>query len=358
MFPFLRRPRSIVVPMVLLVVGAALIATVVQFAITFTGPPLFAPPVPTEEVARALRTGAVPRGIASRMEVSSRLSETPINGAPHPERDAGIARLLGVPASEIHGIYQLVPRPGGPRRGAGGPPEPGFVPPFIRGDFEIEWRSGNGVRVARSLPGPWFTAWHRVTLLSVLGVLIVLTFLAWWIARGIARPIGNLATAANAARLGTRTPIPQDGPREVRALAEALEAMQGRILEAAEGRTAMLAAIVHDLGTPLSRIAFHIEQLPDAERDRAAADLGEMRQMLGEVLRFVRDSRSGAASERIDLASLLESLTDDMAAGGMDVVMNPGAGAVIAGDSQALRRLFVNLIENAVRYGQKATIGW
>jgi len=342
------RARSIVVPMVLLVVVAVAIATAVQFAITFMGPPPFTPPVPIEQVAKGLREGAAERRFESRLDISSApIDPETINGWPSPQRDAIVAKAMGVPAGEVHGFYQLVR---GPARD--------FMRNEIRGDFAIAWQSPSGLRVARSRPAPMFTTWHKITLASTLGVLLLLAGAAWLVARAISRPIRNLATAANAARLGNRTPIPQDGPLEVRELAQALEAMQGRILEAAEGRTAMLAAIVHDLGTPLSRIAFRIEQLPEAERDRAAADVGEMREMLGEVLRFVRDSRSTGASERIDLASLIESLADDMRDGGMDVRVTPGPGIVVPGNSQALRRLLANLIDNGVRYGKSAAITW
>jgi len=254
---------------------------------------------------------------------------------------------MKVPVSEVHGLYAPIR---GPRRE--------FMREDIRGPFTIAWQSPAGLRVARSRPPPLFTSWHKITLASTLGVLILLAGAAWLVARAISRPIRNLAAAANAARLGTRTPIPQDGPLEVRELAQALEAMQSRILEAAEGRTRMLAAIVHDLGTPLSRIAFRIEQLPEAERDRAAADVDEMRGMLGEVLRFVRDSRSTGANERIDLGSLIESLADDMRDGGMAVAVTAGPRIVVPGNSQALRRMFANLIENGVRYGKAAAVSW
>ncbi|MDF7774701.1 ATP-binding protein, partial [Sphingomonas sp. AOB5] len=156
---------------------------------------------------------------------------------------------------------------------------------------------------------------------------------------------------------GTRTPIPREGPREVRELAGALDAMQSRILEQAEGRTTMLAAIAHDMGTPITRLAFWVEQLPDAARDRANADIDEIRAMLATVLRFARDERADAR-DRIELGSLIESLVDDMTAAGTPVDMESGPRVVLRGDSQSLRRLFANLIENAVRYGKVANIAY
>jgi len=93
-------------------------------------------------------------------------------------------------------------------------------------------------------------------------------------------------------------------------LSGAIARMHDRLSRHAEGRTTMLAAIAHDLGTPLSRLAFWAEQLPDEAR--ANADLDEMRAMLGSVLRFARDESKPATDMRIDLGSLLDSLTEDM----------------------------------------------
>ena len=144
----------------------------------------------------------------------------------------------------------------------------------------------------------------------------------------------------------------------MRELSEAVEDMRGRILEQAEGRTAMLAAIAHDLGTPLARISFLAEQLPDAARTRARADIDEMRAMLGDVMRFARDAEVASPRERIELGSLIESVATDLAAGGLAVRAEPGERAIVLGDSRALRRLFANLAENAVRYGGAARLGW
>jgi two-component system OmpR family sensor kinase len=159
-------------------------------------------------------------------------------------------------------------------------------------------------------------------------------------------------------RLGAPQPIPQNGPREVHELARALDSMQERILLEAENRSAMLGAIAHDLGTPLSRIAFWVERLPDDARLRAEADIEEMRGMIKAALSFTRDGRDGAPHQRLDLGSLIESLVDDLAAAGKPVVVEPGPRAVVRGDSAALRRLFANLIENAVRYGERARLRW
>jgi two-component system, OmpR family, sensor kinase len=339
-----RRPRSIVVPIVLLVIAAALIATTLQFTIMFKGPPPWMRPMPIARVAEALRTGQAPsnaQGLVVTRTREDRFGRSVEQ--PSPERDAAIAALIPAPAAKVHGLYEFPPR------------DPDSD---IRGSFTIGLESGDGWVVVSTAPPPIFTRWHLGRILAALGTLALLALLAWFVAGRISRPIRQLAHAATRARLGARPAIPRGGPKEVRELAEAVEAMQDRILQQAEGRTAMLAAIAHDLGTPLSRIAFWVEQLPEVARDRAAADIDEMRAMLGAVLRFTRDDRSRAPHERLDLGSLIESLGEDLTAAGNDVEVDPGPRVIVEGDSAALRRLFTNLAENAVRYGDRARLCW
>lgn len=334
---------SIVRPIVLLVVAAVLIANLIQFAITFEGPPPLPEPVPLSRIAEALRTGQPPSGArALRVERSATPPSPPPRSQGDPATDAAIATLLGVPASAVQGRYMF----------------PSDRRDMLRGSFHVSLRTRTGFVTVETPPPPFLSHWHAVTLVSILAMLVVLAVAAWWVARAISRPIGRLAEAARDARLGSRAQIPQEGPREVRELAQALDAMQARILEQAEGRTAMLAAIAHDLGTPLSRIAYWIEQLPEPARDRAATDIAEMRAMLGEVLRFGREARSAAPTKRIDLGSLIDSLAEDLRAGGLDVEAEAGPRAIVLGESQALRRLFVNLAENGVRYGKRARLNW
>jgi signal transduction histidine kinase len=356
------RGRSIVAPIVLLVVAAVLVASLVQFAITFKGPPPFTPPTPVIEIVDALKTGrsVETRSGRVRVEPGANPGET---GEASPERDAMIARALGVPVEQIEGRYDRPmagPRPGGPPGGpdrARGRPRNPFDYGVVFGEFTVVWHAPGGPVTVRSGPRPLLTNWHWITLSATLAITLLLGLGAWLIARAISHPIRNLARIAREARLGSRAEIPREGPREVRELAAALDAMQNRILEQAEGRTTMLAAIAHDMGTPITRLAFHLEQLPESARDRASADIDEIRAMLASVLRFARDERADAR-DRIELGSLIESLVDDMKAAGTPVEAEAGPRIVLRGDSASLRRLFANLIENAVRYGKVADIAW
>ncbi|RYY34608.1 MAG: HAMP domain-containing protein [Sphingomonadales bacterium] len=318
-----------------------------MFSVTFKGPPPRAAPLQLTELAAALEHSVPPPGNEQGLQIVTRPTPPGPRGPERLEPNehpvvAELARLLHAPPSQVM-IYTSEMQRSNDE---------------IRGRFTVGWRVPGGWRIAETAPPPFLTSWHMVTLLAMLIVLIVLGAAAWWIARRISLPIRLLAEAAKRARPGAREAIPAGGPLEVRDLAEAIEAMQARILQQAEGRTIMLGAIAHDLGTPLSRIAFWIEQLPDAARERASADIDEMRAMLGEVLRFTRDDRALAPHARLDLGSLIESLADDLAAAGTPVIAETGPRLILSGDSAALRRLFANLIENAVRYGERAMLSW
>ena len=341
------RAYSIAVPIFLLVIASVLAAALILFSVTFKGPPPRPEPLQLSRLATALQTRTPPPGNEQQLQIVMR---------PQPPRARGPERLEPADHPLVIALAQLLGTDPAALRVYTS--EEQIDPSELRGRFTVGWQQPDGWRVAETAPPPFLTRWHMVTLLAMLGVLIVLGAASWWIARRISLPIRRLAEAAKRARPGAREAIPAGGPLEVRELAEAIEAMQARILQQAEGRTIMLGAMAHDLGTPLSRIAFWIEQLPDAARERASGDIDEMRAMLGAALRFTRDDRALAPHDRLDLGSLIESITDDLAAAGTPVMAEPGPRVVLSGDSAALRRLFANLIENAVRYGERATLGW
>lgn len=339
-----RRGRSVAVSIVLLVIAALAAATLVLFGVTFRGPPPMPAPLPYAAIAQALRTGVVPAG--REMGIVRRAEPPTPRGRDQLSPVAGrrFAALLG---AEPQDVVAYLTQP------------PGDVPDEVRGPFQVGWRVGGGWRIAETAPEPFITSWHRVTLLAMLLVLAALSALAWFMARAISRPLRQVADAALAARAGAPlATLPSGGATEVRDLARAVATMHDRLQRHAEGRNAMLGAIAHDLGTPLSRLAFWVEQLPEQARDRAGADIDEMRAMIAATLALARDEAGAGEVTRVDLGSLLDSLVEDMAVAGSPVTLASGPRAIVRGDSGALRRLFGNLIENAIRYGDAAAIGW
>lgn len=329
------RGASIARPIFLLVIVAILLATAVTFAITFSGPPPRPRPIPDTEIIAALH-GARMAGL---VVASGRQSGRP-GEQPNRKRDTELTKASGGP---IAGFYAQ------PDRGQRGE---------IRGGFTVWGWTSTGWKTVRTPDQPFLTSWQVVTFGGMTLALILLSIPAWIIARRISRPLEELAAAAQGARVGTPLKTPEQGSREVRRLAAALDAMHARIGRHAEGRTAMLAAIAHDLGTPLSRLAFHVEGLPEQARVRAVADIDEMRAMIGAAIGFARDETTAGVARRVDLGSLLDSLADDMRAAGEDVTVLPGPRAVVMGDPAALRRMFANLLGNAVRYGDRGRVEW
>jgi two-component system OmpR family sensor kinase len=190
-------------------------------------------------------------------------------------------------------------------------------------------------------------------LMSSLGVIAA----AWMSARVLASPIVTFAAAAE--RLGrdpNSPPLSLRGSSEILTAAQAFNEMQQRLRRYVEDRTAMIGAIAHDLRTPLTRLRFRIESAPEDLRGKMSSDLDQMEAMISATLSFVRDATQEGARTRLELSSLLQSLVDDMTDTGADVTMEHADKIIIDGDPVGLKRLFSNLLENAVKYGKRARV--
>jgi signal transduction histidine kinase len=177
---------------------------------------------------------------------------------------------------------------------------------------------------------------------------------AYLLARVLSRPTRLLARAAE--RLGRDPqgpPLAVKGSPEIAVAVAAFNEMQGRLKRYVDDRTAMVAAVAHDLRTPLTRLRFRIESAPEEQRLKMQADIEQMEQMISATLAFVRDSTRPGKRTRLELSSLLEALCDEMAETGADTEA-AGDKVVVEGDPMALRRLFSNLLENAVKFGGRA----
>jgi signal transduction histidine kinase len=143
----------------------------------------------------------------------------------------------------------------------------------------------------------------------------------------------------------------------MRQATHAFNDMQTRIVRLVEGRTRMLAAISHDLRTPLTLLRLRAENLPEGEeRGKILATIGEMSGMIGSVLDFVRNDISLENRRRTDLTALLESIIDDMKDAEIPVTMQPSAPVIYNCYGASLKRAMTNLIDNAVKYGRTARV--
>jgi signal transduction histidine kinase len=187
--------------------------------------------------------------------------------------------------------------------------------------------------------------------LSALGITI-------WAVRRATRPLAELAAASE--RLGrdvAAPPLPENGPSEVRKAASAFNEMQRRLRRFLDDRTHMLAAISHDLRTPITRMRLRAEFVEEEEtREKMLSDLAEMEAMVASALEFARDAASQEAAIDLDLVALLENLSAENRETGGVVEFHGPADAPFTGRSLLLKRGLGNLIENAIKYGKTARV--
>jgi signal transduction histidine kinase len=150
-------------------------------------------------------------------------------------------------------------------------------------------------------------------------------------------------------------PMTETGTVEMQRAARAFNRMQERLRRLIESRTQMLAALSHDLRTPLTLLRLRTEEVADAdERDKMLATIGEMNEMIGSTLAFARDEVRAEPRRRVDVAALLTSVVDDMADAGLPVTMQAAAPLIHDCQPGALKRAITNLLDNAVKYGKRA----
>ena len=192
------------------------------------------------------------------------------------------------------------------------------------------------------------------TLAMMVGVLVFGTLATGW----IARPLATFAAAADRLGRDVKAPrLPEGGPREVRRAVTAFNEMQDRIRRFVEDRTEMLAAISHDLRSPITRLRLRTEMVADGEgREKMLRDLAEMEAMVASSLAFARDEATDEVSRSIDLSATLATLCDDITDIGLTADFTWTGRLVCLCRPAAMRRAFANLIENAARYGLEAKV--
>jgi signal transduction histidine kinase len=190
-------------------------------------------------------------------------------------------------------------------------------------------------------------------LASMLAMALGIALASVLVVRWITRPLRRLADAADAIGRDLRThPLPEDGPQEVRHAALAFNAMQGRIRRLVEDRTEALAAMSHDLRTPLARLRLRAGFLPDSEdRARMEADIAEMEAMVERTLDYIREGRDAEPARPADLSAILHTLAADAADLGHEVICEAPARAVLPLRRLAAKRALSNLLDNALTHG-------
>jgi signal transduction histidine kinase len=186
---------------------------------------------------------------------------------------------------------------------------------------------------------------------------IGLTALAIWVARRVTRPLGRFAaaTAGFGADVAAAEPLDQEGPSEIREVARAFNTMQEQIRRLLDGRTHMLAAVSHDLRTPLTRLRLRAEFVEDdAERTKMLKDMDEMEAMIHAAIAYARGDEGGESPVTVDIVTLLTEVRMELAEAGHRVHLEYPPCALCEGRPLALKRALRNLVENAVNYGGHA----
>jgi signal transduction histidine kinase len=201
-------------------------------------------------------------------------------------------------------------------------------------------------------------SWPYRVLASLAVLLATVIALSWLAVRWLTRPLGALADRADA--LGRdihQPPMPEMGPTEVARAAHAFNTMQARLAGYIRNRARVLAAMSHDLKTPVTRLRLRAELLDDEQmRTKFARDLDDMEAMVRDTLDFLRGLENGEPRSPVDVLAMLESIKADTELLGGRVTIEGAAARPIPACPQALKRCLSNLFENAVKYGKRAAI--
>lgn len=356
-------PRSW--PLFLRIFTMMLITVLLVQVLNFGAFLLMPPPPPiiftANRVAAVARTGSDPSGLLTFRTVGA-------PGVASNPRDVQLARVIAadlrVPSASV--VIESGQHKGPTIIGALRPPMPmpmgrprphRAIDDALYGDFTVSLRHPDGswhrIEPAERLLRPWrmrFVLWF---VLAALGI----APLAWAMSRRIAKPIALFAAAAD--RLGRdprAEPLALSGPPEIAEAAATFNQMQERLNRYVEDRTTLIAAVAHDLRTPLMRLSLRLEKAPDAIRIAGEEDIREMSERIGAAMAFVREMTRHVRRQRLDLRSLAESVASDAIDAGGAVTLLPGPTIGLEGDAPSLKALLTNLVSNAVKYAGTAEI--
>lgn len=232
-------------------------------------------------------------------------------------------------------ISAMAPPPGPPPHAGVGPAPQGLMG-ILRAPVPIRWGLALDIAVR-------------------MGALVVA---AWWAARWLTRPVQRLADAAQAlGREEATHPVPEEGPREFRQASRVFNQMQARIRQQLAERDRFVAAVSHDLRTPLTRLRLRTEGLTQAaERERMGRDIAEMDAMITATLEHLRGAAHAEPLATVDVRALIDSMADDyLDSAGRHIGVHGGC-APLRVRPGALRRCLDNLVGNALRYGGSAQV--
>ncbi len=325
------------------------------------------PRLPPRPMLLAAIERSFTREISSQLDSSYRVTTTParfdgtpairlITGGGPRERPPGPPPPFE-PPQRMAPADGMGPPPAGPDPNGRGPPGPRGGPE--RGLLDIHVALPDGETVVFRVSPPRRDPPVPVQLFIQLAILtVVLAVVLFLVTRHITRPLSDLAQAAEAIGRSVRhPPVPEKGVREIRDATRAFNTMQDRLLRYLDSRTRVLAAMSHDLRTPLTRLRLRTEALEDpAQRGRFETDLDEMENLVGSALGLFKGFDDDEAFELTDMEALLATLRAEFTEMGANVTLEGRAREPILVKPRALKRCLSNLIANAVKFGTRARI--
>ena len=272
----------------------------------------------------------------------------------HPEEQrltGELASLLQIIPSQVH--MQLERTGGGPAREDVLSPA-GWEPLRLRSSILLP--SGLHLNALQHPSGAY--EWSRLLAYALpVSIVPIVLILLFFLAR-VVRPFRTLAAATERISQGERIgPLQMAGPREAQELSQAFNRMQERVARHVEGRTRMLAALSHDLNTPLTELRLQLEMVDDgALRDDLLDSLDELRAMVAETLDFIRDDAVQEPTQRLSLNRLLDDLAQRYRTLGRLVSWHSAEEQFCHCRPLALKRALTNLIDNALQHGGDAVV--
>ncbi len=196
-------------------------------------------------------------------------------------------------------------------------------------------------------------AWPLRMVVALALLMVAVLFLTWIAVRWVTRPLSTLSEAAEAFGRDIRhAPLSVEGPTEVRQAAEAFNTMQQRLSRYIGDRARILAAVSHDLKTPITRLRLRTELMEDRQlQDEIQTDLNHMEEMVRSTLDFMKGTESKEQRQKMDLQALLESMQEDLYPLGIRFNLQGEIDSPVDLQPHAIKRCLTNLLENASRYG-------
>ncbi len=248
--------------------------------------------------------------------------------------------------------------------------------PLIKGSFMMRLRAaGNNMPTegllltAKTGDGNWISAAAFVRprnrgavaalLLQTLTLYIAVLIPLALVARRIVRPLERLKERVGRVGLVDEiAPLTSEGPSDIRDLIESFNNMQARVSALLSEKDVMLGAIGHDLKTPLSALRVRVESVEDeTEREKMADSIDELVRILDDILTLARLGKSGEAMQKSDMSAMIESIVDEFEASGAAASFSaPDTRFVAAVRPLLIRRALRNLIGNALKYGNTASL--